>query len=138
MGIRVRLCSAFLIWMMAVAVAGIPAFAAQEGHFDRTLTVTGAVDLSIQTGAGNITVRTGDSSKVEVHGTIRTDHSWLNGDATARIHDIETNPPIEQNGNTIRIGHIEDHERMRNISISYEVIVPAETTLHSASGSGDE
>jgi DUF4097 and DUF4098 domain-containing protein YvlB len=124
--------------MTAVAVAGIPAFAAQEGHFDRTLSVAGAVDLTIQTGSGNIAVRAGDSNKVEVHGTIRADHSWLNGDASARFHDIEANPPIEQNGSTIRIGHFDNRDRERGISISYEVLVPAQTKLRSESGSGDE
>jgi Putative adhesin len=134
---RVRVIPALLIFMMA-AVAAMPAFAQQDGHFDRTLSVTGAVDLSVQTGSGNITVRPGDASKVEVHGVIHANHSWMGGDVAARIHDIETNPPIQQNGNTIRIGHFDDREREHNISISYEVIVPAQTKLHSESGSGDE
>jgi hypothetical protein len=123
---------------MAASLAAVPAVAAQEGHFERTLSVTGAADLTVQTGAGNISVKPGDASKVEIHATIRADHSWLNGDASARIHDIETNPPIEQNGNTIRIGHFDDRGRERGISISYEVIVPEQTKLHSESGSGDE
>jgi hypothetical protein len=135
---RLRVSGAFLIWMIAAAVAAIPAFAEQEGHFDRTLSVSGSVDLTIQTGSGNITVRPGASSTVEIHGTIRANHSWMGGDASARIHDIETNPPIEQSGNTIRIGHFDDRDRERNVSISYEVIVPAQTKLHSESGSGDE
>ncbi|MGH9746946.1 MAG: DUF4097 family beta strand repeat-containing protein [Candidatus Acidiferrales bacterium] len=135
---RLRIFPAFLILTIAAAVAAMPAFADQEGRFDRTLSVTGAVDLTIQTGSGDITVKAGDSSKVEVHGTIRANHSWLGGDANARIHDIETNPPIEQNGTTIRIGHFDDRDRERGISISYEVIVPAQTRLHSESGSGNE
>ena len=36
----------------------------------------------------------------------------------------------------IRIGHIDDPELRRNISISYEVVVPAETQLRVESGSG--
>ncbi len=136
---RVRVVGVYFIWAaMATALTALPAAAAQEGHFDRTLSVTGAVDLSVQTGSGNISVKPGDSSKVEVHATIRADHSWLNGDASARIHDIETNPPIEQNGNTIRIGHFDDRGREHGISISYEVTVPEQTKLHSESGSGDE
>ena len=135
---RVRVVGVCFIWAaMATALTALPAAAAQEGHFDRTLSVTGAVDLSVQTGSGNISVKPGDSSKVEVHATMRADHSWLNGDASARIHDIETNPPIEQNGNTIRIGHFDDRGREHGISISYEVIVPEQTKLHSESGSGD-
>lgn len=135
---RVRVVGVCFIWAaMATALTALPAAAAQEGHFDRTLSVTGPVDLSVQTGSGNISVNPGDSSKVEIHATIRADHSWLNGDASARIHDIETNPPIDQNGNTIRIGHFDDRGREHGISISYEVIVPEQTKLHSESGSGD-
>jgi DUF4097 and DUF4098 domain-containing protein YvlB len=135
---RVRILAAYLIWIIAAAVVAAPAFAAQEGHFDRTLSVTGAVDLTVQTGSGNIAVKPGDSNKMEIHATIHANHSWLNGDASARIHDIEANPPIEQNGSTIRIGHFDDRDRERGISINYEVIVPAQTKLHSESGSGDE
>jgi hypothetical protein len=120
---------------LSVALTAFPAFAASEGHFDRTLTVTGAVDLDVQTGSGEISVRAGDSTKVEIHAKIHGS-GW--GDVEQRIHEIENNPPIEQSGNTIRIGHIENHEWKRNISISYELIVPAQTKLRSESGSGDQ
>jgi hypothetical protein len=52
-----------------------------------------------------------------------------------RVHAIESNPPIQQNGNVIRIGHMEDPELRRGISVSYEVTVPAETKLRSQTGS---
>ena len=120
---------------LSVALTAFPAFAASEGHFDRTLTVTGAVDLDVQTGSGEITLRTGDSTKVEIHARIHGS-GW--GEVEQRIHEIENNPPIEQSGNTIRIGHIENHDWKRNISISYELIVPAQTKLRSESGSGDQ
>ena len=120
---------------LSVALTAFPAFAASEGHFDRTLTVTGAVDLDVQTGSGEITLRTGDSTKVEIHARIHGS-GW--GEVEQRIHEIENNPPIEQSGNTIRVGHIENHDWKRNISISYELIVPAKTKLRSESGSGDQ
>jgi len=120
---------------LSVALTAFPALAASEGHFDRTLTVTGAVDLDVQTGSGEITLRTGDSTKVEIHARIHGS-GW--GEVEQRIHEIENNPPIEQSGNTIRIGHIENHDWKRNISISYELIVPAQTKLRSESGSGDQ
>jgi len=120
---------------LSAALTAFPALAASEGHFDRTLAVTGAVDLDVQTGSGEISVRTGDSTKVEIHAKIHGS-GW--GDVEQRIHEIENNPPIEQTGNTIRIGHIENHEWKRNISISYELIVPAQTKLRSESGSGDQ
>jgi DUF4097 and DUF4098 domain-containing protein YvlB len=54
-----------------------------------------------------------------------------------RIHKIEQNPPVTQNGNTITIGKIEDRELTRNISIDYDVTVPAQTHSNTHSGSGD-
>ena len=135
MKVRLRIFPALLIVALAASLAAFPAMAADsQGHFDRTLTVTGPVDLDVQTGSGDITVRPGDSGKVEIHAKIHA-NGW--GDVDARIQEIEKNPPIEQSGNTIRIGHIENHDLLRHISISYEVIVPAETKLHSESGSGD-
>ena len=42
-----------------------------EGSFERTLAVSGAVDLDVNTGAGSIQVRRGDSVTVRVIGTVR-------------------------------------------------------------------
>jgi Putative adhesin len=127
-----------LVLSLAATMASRPAQASDDGHFDRTLAVTGAVDLDVQTGSGEITVRTGDSSKLEIHGRIHASHGWFGPDAEQRIHEIEANPPIEQNGNTIRVGHIENHDWKNNISISYELVVPVQTKLRSESGSGDQ
>ena len=138
MKFRPHMFLALPILAIAAAFATVPAMASDEGHFDRTLAVTGAVDLDVQTGSGDITVRPGDSSKVEIHAKIHASGWHNDGDVEARIKSIEDNPPIEQSGNTIRIGHESDRERMHNISISYELIVPAQTKLHSQSGSGDE
>jgi DUF4097 and DUF4098 domain-containing protein YvlB len=136
MKVSMRAFPVLLVFLaLSVALTAFPIFAASEGHFDRTLTVTGAVDLDVQTGSGEITLRTGDSDKVEIHAKIHGS-GW--GDVDQRIHEIENNPPIEQSGNTIRIGHIESHDWKRNISISYELIVPAQTKLRSESGSGDQ
>jgi hypothetical protein len=127
-----------LVLSLAATMASRPARASDDGHFDRTLSVTGAVDLDVQTGSGEISVRTGDSSKVEIHGRIHAYHGWFGAEAEQRVHEIEANPPIEQNGNTIRVGHIENHGWKNNISISYELVVPVQTKLRSESGSGDQ
>ena len=131
-----------LVWFIpAVAAlwAAAPAWAEAEGRFDRTLSVSGAVDLDVETGSGNITVRPGQSGKVEIHGKIRANNGlWSGRRVEEKIHEIEANPPIQQEGNTIRIGHVTDRDLFRHISISYELIVPAETRLRSQSGSGDQ
>ena len=133
-----RFCRARLAGTIlgVMAAAGL-AFGA-EGSFDRTLTVSGAVDLEVTTGSGGIHVRTGDSSAVRVHGTIRARGSWSGISPEEKVRRLEANPPIEQAGSLIRIGSIEDPELGRNVSISYDLIVPAETHLHSQTGSGDQ
>jgi DUF4097 and DUF4098 domain-containing protein YvlB len=58
--------------------------------------------------------------------------------AQEKIKRIQSNPPIEQQGNTIHIGRIEDRELQQNVSISYEITAPAQTKLSSQTGSGDQ
>lgn len=134
----------WLAVLMALLFAGAGALAAAdeqavEGSFDRTLKVTGTVDLEVKTGAGSIQVRPGDGGTVRVTGKIRArDSRWDGLSAAEKVKRIEANPPIVQEGNVIRIGEIEDRELRENVSISYELVVPAETKLRSSTGSGSQ
>ncbi|HEV2352581.1 MAG TPA: DUF4097 family beta strand repeat-containing protein [Terriglobia bacterium] len=136
MKLATTLAAALLLTTAAVQARA----AAAEGSFDRTLKVTGPVDLDVTTGSGNIDVRTGDASSVHVSAKIRASNNWHfdSADAERKVHELETHPPLEQNGNSIRIGRIEDPELRRNISISYELEVPVETRLTAKTGSGNE
>lgn len=120
-----------------ICVQALPAAAAAEGSFHRALQVSGPVHLDLTTGSGSVEVRTGNSSQVQVTGRIRATE-WFEGNVEEKIKRLEANPPIQQSGNNIRIGHIDDPELRHNISISYEVVVPAETDLKVQSGSGDQ
>src|SRR5437870_3324517 len=113
------------------------AVAYAEGSFQRTLQVTGTVNLDVSTGSGSIQIRTGGSNQVQVTGHIKT-RDWLGGNGEEKVKQIQANPPIQQSGNIIRIGHIDDSELRRNVSISYELVVPGETQLHSHTGSGNQ
>src|SRR5262249_34829341 len=114
--------------------------ASATGHFERTLQVSGAVDLDVTSGSGNITVHSGGNGSVYVSAKIRASNSWLFGSSSAeeKIQRIEKNPPVEQNGNTIHIGRSDDRDLFRNISIDYDITVPAQTKLTSHTGSGDQ
>jgi DUF4097 and DUF4098 domain-containing protein YvlB len=109
----------------------------REGAFDRNLSVNGPVDLSVETASGRIEVRTGETSSVRIHAVIRAQNEFLGG-SEDRIHQIESNPPISQNGNSIRITAPRDEWLRRHVSISYELIVPGETRLRAHTGSGSE
>ncbi|HUQ50232.1 MAG TPA: DUF4097 family beta strand repeat-containing protein, partial [Terriglobales bacterium] len=57
--------------------------------------------------------------------------------ASEKVKRIEANPPVEQRGDIIVIGKIDDPELRKNVSISYEITVPADSKLRTQSGSGD-
>ncbi|MBI3667119.1 MAG: DUF4097 family beta strand repeat protein [Acidobacteria bacterium] len=129
----------FLAMLAIAAALPLSLLAAAEGSFDRTLKVTGAVELEVKTGSGSISVHNGDAGAVQIHGRIHARSDWRGGlDAEDKVRRLETNPPIEQSGNVIRIGRIDDEELRRNVSISYEIVTPVETRLASQTGSGSQ
>lgn len=132
-GLRWAAVPALLLSLTATA----PPAWAQEGTFDRTLKVTGAVGLSVRSGSGSIRVTQGPADTVRIVGRIRAHDTWFTGgDAGQRIRQIEQRPPVEQAGNTIRIGSFDDERALRGISISYDITVPAATALDARTGSG--
>jgi hypothetical protein len=108
--------------------------ASVAGTFDRTLTVTGPVDLEVLTHSGDITVRSGPAGTVAIHAVIHVSSAWLTGSHDREVHELEQNPPIHQSGNSIRI----EYADIRDISVDYQITVPTETTLRSHTGSGDQ
>lgn len=111
-----------------------------QGTFDRTLAVSGPADLDVTTGSGDVTVRPGPAGSVRVIGHIRASQSWFGAGqgAAEKVKALEAKPPIEQTGNAIRIGRIEDRDLQQNVSISYEITAPAQCKLRSHTGSGDQ
>ena len=122
----------------ALLLLPLPALAAAEGHFERTLQVTGEPDVSVNTGSGNITVRTGGGNTVEIRARIHARSNMFGMSGEEKVRQIEQNPPILQSGSMIRIGKIEDRELRENVSIDYELTVPARTLLNAETGSGDQ
>src|ERR1700751_5106591 len=90
--------------VLLIALA-LPAmlFARAEGKFDRTLTVSGPVTLDLTTGSGDVTVRTGGSNQVVIHAVVRSSNDWFGGDSESAVRAVESNPPVEQNGNSTRV-----------------------------------
>jgi DUF4097 and DUF4098 domain-containing protein YvlB len=105
-----------------------------QGNFEKTLQVNGPVDLEVLTHSGDVTVKAGSSGSVVIRGKIYVGDHWLMGNRQADVHEIEQHPPIRQDGNSIHI----DYVNMRNISVDYEISVPANTTVRTRSGSGDQ
>lgn len=115
----------------ALFLRAAPEPAAAEATFDRNLTFTGKLDLTVGTGSGSITFTRGPANQIRIHGIVKVNHD---GDP-AQAQQIAANPPIEQEGNTIRIGG--HQENLHNVSISYEIEAPADSALKAATGSGN-
>src|SRR5436309_891578 len=129
----------FLLLVFGCAPRIARARGVAEGTFQRTLTVAGPVDLEVSTGAGHIDIKPGTSGRVEVRAMFRiSERSRSRRQAESVSRQLQSNPPIEQNGNTIRIGRINDSEARHNVTISYDISVPAATQLRSRTGSGDQ
>lgn len=126
---------------LALVTAASPNIAVAQqatGSFERTLTVTGAPDVEVRSGSGSIEVRTGAAGRLEIRGRVRAgDWGVFRSDSSAqdRVRRIEAAPPIEQAGNRVTIGRTDDQD-LKNVSISYVLTVPPETTLVSKTGSG--
>ena len=112
-----------------------------NGSFQRTLSVSGRPDIEVGTGSGRIEVGPGRDGQIEIRGQIRASDNgdWNRRSALSpeeRVRRIEANPPIQQNGNVIRIGRIDDRDLQDGVSISYTLTVPADSVLRSKTGSG--
>jgi len=121
---------------LLAVVCSLPALAGPataDASFDKTLTVTGPVHLELATSSGDVQIKAGADGKVHIHGEIWSTWS-LFGDSKKRVEDLASNPPVEQNGDTIRIG--KDGSRTKNVKISYTVELPheAQVTVEVASG----
>jgi DUF4097 and DUF4098 domain-containing protein YvlB len=139
----VRRLSVFALCLLTLVSCVSVDIAAQgeraRGSFERTLTVNGPVDLSVRTGSGDIQIRTGTGDRVQVIGRISAGTSRETTEAGAdRVRRIEAAPPIVQNGNVITLGDTRGDNLYNNVSISYELVVPANTQLNASTGSGDQ
>jgi DUF4097 and DUF4098 domain-containing protein YvlB len=110
---------------------------AQQGSFDRSLTVSGNVELDVTTDSGGIRVTPGASGSVHVHAILKGQHSFFDsGNVEERIRELERNPPIEQNGNRVRIGYVHSRDLLRGISMRLEIQTPHDTRVRARADSG--
>jgi len=129
-----NIVSGALFALVVFASSAALAWNSPQGTFDKTLSVSGPVDLEVLTHSGDVRIRAGSSGSVQIHAKIYVGDRWFGGKREDDVHAIEQNPPIRQDGNNIRV----DYVNYRNISIDYDITVPTEATVRTKSGSGDQ
>ena len=73
---------------------------------------------------------------MRIRGILKANNNWFRrGDVESRIREVESHPPIVQNGNTIRVTD-SDRRLFRDISMRLEVEVPQNTRLRARADSG--
>jgi Toastrack DUF4097 len=126
----------FTVLFLSLAI-GLTAADEEAGSFDKALQVSGRVQLDVKTDSGGISIVPGSGGTVRVHAILRMQHDWFGtGDAMGRIRELERHPPIEQTGNSIRIGYVQDRNLLRGISMRLEIETPPETQVQAHADSG--
>lgn len=141
--VRIRRYAAVLMALALGLLAPRAAHAQRaEGSFQRSVTVSASAEVDVVAGSGSIEVRQGAAGRVDVSARIRADGQWgwrrSPLSPAERVRQIEANPPVEQRGNTVRIGYIAEEALRDSVSVSYVVTVPPGTTLRTSTGSGSQ
>jgi DUF4097 and DUF4098 domain-containing protein YvlB len=128
-----NLCLPLLLIPAMIGMAGCNSGPAVTGTFDRNYNVTGPIRLELANASGDVDITGSADGKVHVHGEVRA--SGFGSDTPQkRLDDTLANPPVEQKGDTIRIG--KEMSRVRNVSISYTIQVPHDTEVSTTLASG--
>jgi hypothetical protein len=109
--------------------------------FEENLTVRGAITLDVGTGSGSIDITSGPGRDVTIIGTVKIQKYGMivrrsPDNADEIIQAILDNPPVELEGDVLTVGKIKDRAIRQAVSISYEIVVPADTRVLADSGSG--
>lgn len=113
--------------------------AADDDTFEVGLTVPAGTMLDVDTGSGSIEISAGPGRDVTVIGTVQVNRSsfWRRAaDKEEILAAVLANPPVELEGNRLAVGHIEDRSIRKRVSISYVIVVPADTSIKADTGSG--
>lgn len=131
------LCGILLSSFWATTASGA------TGSFQQTLSVDGPLLLDVSTGSGSIDVVSGDSQRVEITGHIKVRSGSFLGmfkrsseEQQELVDQLENEPPVSLVDGHLKVGHIKSREFTHNVSISYEIVVPAGTEVKSHTGSG--
>ncbi|MBA0085075.1 MAG: hypothetical protein HRJ53_08770, partial [Acidobacteria bacterium Pan2503] len=127
--------SSLLLFATAFAIAGCYTGPSVNGTFSRSYTVSGPVRLELSNASGEVDITEGAAGTVSIHAEVRSSGLGFEN-PQKRLDDIVSDPPVEQRGDTIRVG--KDLSRMRNVSISYKIQVPHDTEVDANVASGSE
>lgn len=123
--------------VFVLTCASTPLTYAANIGFHKTLPAKGTVALNVCDNSGLIHVAGVEGSNVQISATIRKSNWHAMGNAD-EMKKIAATPPIQQTGDTIKIGDSTTcgASVLRDIDIDYEISVPKNSTLLAKNGTG--
>lgn len=132
--LRYRTFASLLLLFAAILVpAGCYTGPSVSGSFSRTLHVTGPIRLELNNAAGDVNITEGGAGTVSIQAQVRASGFGFEN-PQRRLDDIVSSPPVEQRGDTIRIGN--DFSHLHNVAIAYTIQVPHDTEVDATVASG--
>jgi hypothetical protein len=118
---------------LAAMSAGCGLGPGETGSFDKTMTVTGPVQLELNNGSGRVEIRSGQPGQVRVHADLTV---WMSifENTNHQLDSIKNHPPVDQQGNLVRIDSRGD--LFNQVRVDYTIYVPTETEVRAHTGSG--
>ncbi len=128
---KAALCTIIVLAVVAGACTSGPG---DSGSFDRTLIVTGPTQLELHNGSGHVEIRSGQAGQVRVHAEFSV-WSFIFEDNHNQVQEVTAHPPVEQQGNVIRVGYQDD--AIMRVRMDYTIYVPEDTEVRAQIGSGN-
>ena len=122
-----------LVGSSAVSVAA-------SGSFEKSIAIDGGAIIDVSHQKGSVVVRGDDVDEVTIRARIAVDKRFTRTDpqkAGKLIGEIKRSPPIEVDGNRVIVSELTKHTHTRYATISYEILVPRDSTVNVRSVSGD-
>lgn len=113
-----------------------------EGTFEREMEVKVPVRLEVATGSGDISVQRGEDGKLTVTSEFQV-RAGSHEEAEELARRIKEDPPIEVEGNLVRVGGLSKYDLGTwpagpSVVFDFSVSAPFETEVRVKSGSGDQ
>jgi hypothetical protein len=110
---------------------------AQRSTFQRTFQVAAAVLLDVETMRGKVDVSLGEPGRVVIDGVVTVRVGWdVPANAVELARQVTSNPPVAQQGDTIRLRPPAQSDEQRAVTVSYQVHVPPDARVQATSDSG--
>jgi hypothetical protein len=133
-----RISASVCVLAAALMLTSAVPSSAQRVAFERSYNVGAAPTLDVSTIRGKIDVSGGDGDRIVVRGTATVRYgSSAPTSAYELVKRVAADPPIQQDGDTVRLRPPANADEQRAMTVAYDVSVPRGTVVRTNSDSGE-